>query len=159
MSKDMLGSLVLKLINDNVSLGAIAVYDPKELKTRTGLWVSENFVAQRTLTTKSVENLGTLSLSSYQLMKRAYDREITPCLGGNYLFDESELCARIDQMVNLQSNGENGDLLNNGFANLFYVPGFVVRMHWDAVLRGWRVFTWEFGDYYWIAGNRLFVRN
>lgn len=148
----------LKPVNSAIQLDPIAAYDPKGLTTRKGLWVSGDFVSRVRSKAKPVENLGLLSLSSHELTKNAYDREITPGLGENYLFDESELCARIDQMISKQPNGEEGDLLNNGYWNLFYVAGCVVSVYWYSDVRRWNVCTWKL-DGYWDAGSRAFSRN
>ncbi|MBA3789548.1 hypothetical protein H0X32_04145 [Patescibacteria group bacterium] len=151
---------VLKLVNGDVALDAIAAYDPSALKSRKGVWVSDDFVLHVRLRASPVENLGQLSLSSHELMKNTYEREITPGLGENYIFYESELCARIDQMISKQPNGEKGDLLtNNGHANIFYVAGYVVHVRWLSDYRKWDVDRWDLGDDRWRAGDRVFARN
>lgn len=151
---------VLKLVDDNVQLDAVASHDPRKFyKTRKGLWVSDYFMANVLSKAKAVENLGPLSLKSRELTKNAHDREITPELGEDYIFDESEICARIEQMIAKQPNGEKGDLLNNGYANIFYVAGYVVSVLWSAVVREWYVSAWKLDVGYWRAGRRAFSRN
>ncbi len=150
---------VLKLINADLQLDAIASYDPKELTTRKGLWVSDEFISRVRSKAKPVENFGPLSLNSRELVKNAYDREITPELGGSYTFDESELCARIEQMIAKQSNGEEGDLLNNSYANIFYLAGCVVSVSWNEGNGEWGVDAWGLGGGDWGAGLRVFSRN
>jgi hypothetical protein len=149
---------LLKLVNASVQLDAIAAYDPAELKARPGLWVFDEFVMRVPSKAKPVENLGPLSLNSHELTKTSYDCDITADLGKNCVFDESELCARIDQMISKQQNGEAGDLLNNGYRNIFYVAGFVVRVRWDSGRRRWDVRAGSLGDY-WFASDRVFSRN
>lgn len=150
---------VLNLVKGAVRLAAIAAYDPAELKTRKGLWVSDDFVRLVRSKAKPVINLGSLSLHSRELTRNAYDREIAPELGEKHIFDESEVCARIEQMTSKQPGGEEGDLLNTGYANLFYLAGCVVYVYWYADVREWRVRTWKLGGGYWRAGDRAFSRN
>lgn len=151
---------VLKLVNDSVQLDAIASHNPQEFfKTRKGLWVSDDFRSRILSRAKPVENLDPLILVSRELTKNAYDREITPELGEDYVFDESEVCARIAAMIDKQPNGIAGDLLNNGYANLFYVAGFVVRVGWYGGARRWYVHAWRLGDGPWRAGLRAFSCN
>jgi hypothetical protein len=124
---------VLKLVNDSVQLGAVASHNPQKFfKTRKGLWVSDEFRSRILSKAKPVENLDALTLVSRELTKNAYDREISPELGENYIFDESEVCARIEQMISKQAGGTTGDLLNNGYANLFNIAGCVVYVYWFA---------------------------
>ena len=128
-------------------------------KTREGLWVSDEF-RSRILSKAGVVSVGAAVGKSYDLTKNAYDREITPELGTTYQFEsESELCAYIAQMIEKQPNGAAGELLNNGYANIFYVAGCVVGVYWYGGRRLWRVNAWELGDDYWRAGARVFSRN
>jgi hypothetical protein len=151
----------LKLILNNVQLSADATTnDPQEyFKTRTGLWVSDDFKNRILTKVQPVENLHPTTLKLFELKKNAYDREITPELGENYLFDESELCARIEQMIEKQPNGEEGDLLNDGHVNLFYVVGYVVGVRRNFDNRGWDVGSWDPDVGSWSAGYRVFSRN
>lgn len=153
-------SSLLKLVSDSVQLDAVAAHNPQEFfKTRKDLWVSDEFKSRVLSKAKPVENLDPVTLSSHELTKNTYDRDITPGLGENYIFDESEVCARIEQLVSKQPNGEAGDLLNNGYANLFYVAGYVVDVRWYGDGREWSVRAWELDDDYWSAGSRVFSRN
>lgn len=150
----------LKLVNDSVQLDAVASHNPAEFfKTRKGLWISDEFKSRILTKAKPVENLDPLTLVSRELTKNAYDKEITPELGENYIFDESEVCARIAAMIDKQPNGIAGDLLNNGYANLFYVAGSVVYVYWYGVDRRWHVRAWELDHAHWFAGFRAFSRN
>lgn len=145
---------------NTIELGIVETHDPDSFyRERSGLWVSDEFRRLVVTKAKRLENLDPAALRSYDLAKNAYDREITPELGENYIFDESELCARIAQMISKQPNGEAGDLLVNGYANLFYVAGCVVNVLWDADYRKWNVYAWGLDDDTWVAGDRAFSSN
>ncbi|MDB5237179.1 MAG: hypothetical protein JWL88_281 [Parcubacteria group bacterium] len=153
---------VLKPVNDNVQVAAVAAYDPSGFKTRQGLWVSSEFHSRVGSKAKPVENLGAITLSSFDLTKNAYDKAIKadPVMPANHVFtSESEFVAYLDQMVSKQSNGEEGDLLNNGYWNIFYVARCVVRVGWFSGVREWHVNSWCLDDVYWDAGYRVFSRN
>jgi len=151
---------ILNSVNDSVQLDAVATHDPQAFfQTRTGLWVSDDFKRRILTKAKPVENLDVATLKSYGLKKDAYDKQITPELGENYIFDESELCARIEQMISKQPNGEEGDLLNNGYWNIFYVAGCAVLVRWFSDDREWSVYAWTLDGGDWRAGDRVFSRN
>ncbi|MBP5993801.1 MAG: hypothetical protein KA731_02725 [Candidatus Moranbacteria bacterium] len=55
-------------------------------------------------------------------------------------------------LIEAQPNGKSGFLLNNGYANIFYVEGkngevFAVGVRWDSGRRRWRVRNWELGGF------------
>lgn len=151
---------ILSLVNDKVASGAIGSFDPHAFyKDRAGLWIGDFFRNNVLSKASAVKNLPAAALTSSDLAKNAYDREIIPCLPAGYEWDISEALARIAQMIEKQPGGKDGELLNNGYANLFYVPGFVVRVLWRAGPREWFVSAWWLDDNYWRAGRRVFVRN
>lgn len=128
-------------------------------KSREGLWVSEYFQSNILSHAKPVAKLPAASMKSFDLTKNAYDREITPALPKDYAFDVSELLARVAQMIEKQPKGKEGDLQHNGYWNIFYVPGLVVLVYWNAGSRKWYVSAWRLDDHYWNYGNRVFSRN
>lgn len=151
---------ILALVNGGVQFDAVDSHDPQAFyQTRTGLWVSDEFRSRILSKAKPVKKLAAAVGKSYDLTQNAYDREITPGLPEGYSFDESEVCASIATMIQKQPKGEAGDLLNNGYANLFYVAGYVVDVYWNADRREWNVHAWELDDAYWNAGHRVFSRN
>lgn len=151
---------ILSLVNDKIASDAIKAFGPHAFyKMQDGLWISDSFRDNVLSKAAMVKNLSAATLKSLELTKNAYDREITPCLPQKYEFDISEALARIAQMIEKQPGGKEGDLLNNGYANLFYVPDCVVRVYWNADYRSWRVGAWELDDFCWSAGRRVFVRN
>lgn len=152
---------VLELVDGNIQLGAVASSDPQAFfKTRAGLWVSDEF--ERWILPKAKPaNLSAVSFSSYKLKQGAHDREIIPGLPATYVFDESELCARIEQMIAKQPNGASGDLLTSGYENMFYAADRVVLVYWSVGdwSSSWYIVAWSLGDHYWGAGCRVFSRN
>ncbi len=153
---------ILNPVNDNVQLDAVASYDPSGFKTRPGLWVSDEFASRVGSKAKPVENLGAITLSSFGLAKNAYDKDIKSDsnMPANHVFEsESEFVAYLDQMIQKQSEGKEGDLLNNGYWNIFYVAGYVVVVRWSTGYRGWYVYAWCLGVGRWFAGIRVFARN
>lgn len=156
-------SVVLKLVSTSVQLDAIASYDPKGFKTRQGLWITDDFHSRVGKKAKSVINLPAITLTSGDLVKNAYDKEIKgdPIMSANYAFEgESDFVAYLEQMISKQSNGEEGALLTNDNWNIFYVAHCVVFVTWRSSRRGWLVRTWELDDdHFWGFGSRMFSRN
>lgn len=155
--------VLLALKNNNIALPALtSPFDPRVvLKTRDGLcWVSNEFNSRVLSQASVVKKLDSAACSSHDLKKNAYDRDITAELPARYEWNASEVCVRIAQMIERQSGGKEGDLLNNGYANFFYVPGCVVLVHWSAGLRTWCVNAWKLVvGRWWLAGFRVFVSN
>ncbi len=93
------------------------------------------------------------------LTQRAYDSEIITDLGGEVRAEVvlSQLWAKMKR----QANGEEGDLLTNGWANIFFVRvGGVLRavdVFWDV--GGWRANAHALDDDRWRYGSRVFSRN
>lgn len=151
---------VLSLVKDSIPSDPIKEFGLSVFyKTRKGLWISDSFRDNVLVKAAIVKTLPTATLKSMSLIKDAYDREITPCLPPDYEWDVTEALARIAQMIEKQWGGKEGELLNNGYANLFYVPGFVVLVFWYAGDGRWDVGAWELDDNLWDAGLQVFVRN
>lgn len=151
---------ILSLVSDKIASDAIKTFDSHAFyKMRDGLWIGDFFRDNVLTKAAPVKQVPATVLKSFELTKNAYDREITPCLPQNYEFDVSEALARIAQMIEKQPGGSEGDLLNNGYSNLFYVPGFVVLVRWGADYRTWYVGAWGLDGLRWSAGYRVFVRN
>ncbi len=153
---------LLTPVNARIQIDAITSYNPKEFKTREGLEVSNDFQSRVGRKAKSVKNLGAITLTSADLVRSAYDTEIKADLlmPANLVFQSnSEFVACLDQMIQKQSNGEEGNLLKNGYWNIFYVADCVVLVYWNSHRRLWVVNTWMVDVSNWHAGNRAFGRN
>ena len=107
---------------------------------------------------------GPLSRSElrYQNLKEnSLDSPIITKLGGEEKAESS--LAEMFHLMSLQKNGEEGALLNNGWANIFYirdVNGVLRAVYVDWYVDGWRVRANSVGHRGgWDGGNRVFSRN
>lgn len=82
----------------------------------------------------------------------AYDKDIRKDLVDEHLSTLEDIAG----LIVAQPKGKQGFLLNNGYANIFYVEGkegvvFAVRVGWDSDNRLWHLRDWELdelGDWY-----------
>lgn len=103
-------------------------------------------------------------ISKFSLTKNMNDAEIQAELGNSTPFSVSEFAAIIKGLIAKQPKGEDGDLLNNGYANIFYVKlanGTVVAVDvlWDGGDRGWDFRTGSLDDGQWSDGYCVFSRS
>ena len=80
------------------------------------------------------------------LKANAYDKDIRKELPENHLSTLEDIAG----LIEAQPNGKSGFLLNNGYANIFYVEGkngevFAVLVLWFSDFRQWHVGVWELG--------------
>lgn len=109
---------------------------------------------------KTETNVAPSRIGYGKLIQRAKDAVIIAFLGGDSKAETS--LAEIFHLTSLQPNGEAGVLLNNGWANIFYVCDK------DDVLRRVYVFWFDGGWYFyafpttgegeWIGGGQVFSR-
>lgn len=71
----------------------------------------------------------------------------------------TDFCAWLAAKLQKQPNGEEGELLTTGWANLFLVEGIssevvLVSVNWDSGYRKWDVNAWRLDDT-WNAGHRF----
>ncbi len=94
-------------------------------------------------------------------MKNSFDGPIIAELGGEAKAETT--LTEIYDLMDRQSEGREGVLLNNGWANIFYVKDLAgvlraVGVRWDDA--GWRVFADSVEDpTEWYAGRQVFSRN
>ena len=103
------------------------------------------------------------TVKSLKLTKSMKDSEILAEIGESNIFSIDEACAIFKALTERQPNGEAGNLLNNGYANIIYVrldEKTVVPAHvvWDSDDREWHLLACSFGSSSWGAGRSVLVR-
>lgn len=143
-----------------ILLASVPSFNPqKYFKTRKGrLYVWDDFV-RRILAVAEPTGVPELQLDYYALKQNAYDSEMG--LTDDDIFEASEFCAYLAQMIDKQSRGQEGTLLTNGHANIFRVRGadgevFTVYVSRHSDHRLWRVYAYRLDDFPWPAGRRVF---
>lgn len=132
-------------------------HDPDAFyRTRSGLYIWDDFRTRITAQAKPSETGATFKVESFGLMRGLDDKEIEAMLPKSHLFDETQVSAIIAGLIARQPNGEDGALVNNNFANLFYTSSRVVGVGWRAGGRQWVVASWERGDDRWVASSQVF---
>lgn len=127
---------------------------PKEFfQDREGLFIYSGFEENIRDKAETVPAGAEYKLSSFELEKGMYDEEIEKELGDKHLFSETDVCAIVAGLIEKQSKGEEGVLLTNGYANLFYTSSRVVVVRWGG--GRWSVGGWYREDR-WDAGYRVF---
>ncbi len=128
-------------------------FDPnKFFVTGEGLWVSDRF---KLLVLKGamIEGVGgAMSLTPFDLMHAAYDREIKNEMPQNH---EVALWP-IARMIEVQLGGTPGPLLNDGNWNIFYRAGLVVNVGWDANRQRWGMEAYRLDVTGWNVDSRVF---
>ena len=103
------------------------------------------------------------SLTQTQLTKGMYDREILSELGNPKPFTPEEFGAVISHLLTKQPNGENGNLLTNGYANIFYVQLedrlVAVFVRWLSDYREWGFDAYAVDGTGWFDGRCVFSRS
>lgn len=91
------------------------------------------------------------------LKANAYDKDIRKELPEDHLSTLEDIAG----LIEAQPGGKSGFLLNNGYANIFYVEGkngevFAVVVYWFSDFREWYVLGWELDELgYWCAGHQV----
>jgi hypothetical protein len=109
----------------------------------------------------SVSEQPPTAIISFTLAKAIDDSKIRSNLPKNHVFDIGDLWMIAD-LIKKQPNGESGDLLADGNANLFYVQVGasvpVVCVYMDGSV--WHILAWVLGcDARWDDGSRVFSRH
>ncbi len=162
----VLGQALASMRTGLNSEDAVNLFNPPEyFVTRDSLWVSSEFTSRiLSAHNKSTEKRGLEGMSHFDLPKNMYDKDIIKeYLGGEeetrkHAFTPDQVADQIDK----QKDGGEGELLNNGYANIFYVIGkgevlFAVYVDWDRDGHRWGVSAYGLDvDGSWLAGYRLF---
>ena len=116
-------------------------------------YLGDNF--KKWFGSKVEENVPAATLSSHQLTQNSVDGPIKAELGEGH----ETFLTWLFQMIEAQADGCEGELLVNGYMNIFYIDGRVVCARWDAGY-GWHVNAYEVSyPYAWRDGFRVFSRN
>jgi len=138
-------------------------FNPDEYyQTCDGLYVWDDFSDRIIPATSPIRQVPEMEVRAFDLDKSMNDAEIRAKLPKGHVFEDASIfCAHLGGMIDRQPKGKEGDLLSNGYANIFYVRGkanevFAVHVYWNAGHREWLVYTNPLADYSRDAGNRVF---
>ncbi len=95
-------------------------------------------------------------VNTFDLPRSMHTSEIESELGPDHLFDKTQVRGIIAGLIAEQPNGEEGTLLNNGIANLFYTSSCVMDVRWPVGGREWIVNAWIRNPLGQVAGARAF---
>lgn len=127
-------------------------------QTRFGLYVYDTFADRFDLSAmQTVDSVPERPYVALLLKANAYDWDIRKELPEKHLSFLEDIAG----LIEAQPNGKSGLLLNNGYANIFYVVGkngevFAVHVYWYSGNRQWDVRGWgldEGGE--WRAGSQV----
>ena len=126
-----------------------------------GLWISDNFNNLILKGASKNASAATTTLGYADLAQPANDAEIRNELPEGHVFTGVvTFLVYFAKLIESQWGGKDGVLLNNGYANIFYVKVngevFVVYVLWSARDREWRCHARRLGDGRWDAGRRAF---
>ncbi len=147
---------ILKSAQKKIKIVITTKHEPKKFfnEPPTGVYVWSGFKENILPKAKTTKEKSVFNIVPFQLKKSAIDAEIENELGKNHLFSETDVCAIIASLIEKQSKGQKGTLLNTGYANLFYTKSRVVGVDWDG--DAWLVGAWGRGATAWPAGRRVF---
>jgi len=154
---------VLRLLAEFVLPEQVGNFNPQQFfRTRSGLCVWDDFKDLVLKFAKPVSGVVATTIRKHELVKPANDSQIRSGLPEGHVFQASELCGHLAGMILRQPNGGAGQLLNNGYANLFYVQVgsevVVVGVLWSAGYRRWSVFAFQLDVSQWRAGRQVLSR-
>ena len=127
-------------------------------QTGAGLYIHDTFADRLDIHARqTVDSTPACPYVASLLKANAYDRDIREELPETHLSTLEDIAA----LIEAQPGGKSGFLLNNGYANIFYVAGkngeiFTVSVGWDFNDREWNVIDWELGELgYWDADGQV----
>ena len=130
-------------------------------KNRAGLYIWDGFKSRVSSVAGTVTTTPATKSSSFDLKKSSADQRIRVELPEDHVFpDASVFCSYLAGMIDRQPNGKEGDLLNNGLANIFYVNVddrvVAVYVGWNAGDQWWGVDACGLDVDVFSAGSRVF---
>ena len=127
-------------------------------QTGPGLYVDDTFADRLDVNARrTVDSAPERPYVASLLKANAYDMDIRKELPETHLSTLEDIAG----LIEAQPNGKSGLLLNNGYANIFYVEGkngevFAVNVDWGSGNREWNVRGWELGEIgNWNAGRQV----
>lgn len=128
-------------------------------QTGTGLYVYDMFADCLDLKARQMVDSAPERPYVVSLLKvSAYDTDIRKELPKAHLSTLEDIAG----LIEAQPNGKSGFLLNNGYANIFYVEGkngevFAVDVSWNSGYRSsWNVYVWGLGKIgKWCTGDQV----
>lgn len=153
---------VLALIATATASAVTERMDPNDFfQDCPGLYIFDDFKIRVLPALRPFDSAPKADFSVSRLKQAANDTKIRKELSENHLAEWYHIATLITQ----QKNGEEGVLLTNGYANIFYMLGvngevFTVSVRWLSHVREWRVRAWQLGGRgQWFAGYQVFSRN
>ncbi len=152
----------LNLIAENIQIATSSF--TKDSFFRNGpvkLWFGDNFKNWVLPGIQSTISSFNLSLKQTKLTKAMLDSEILSELGDPKPFTPSEFAAIIRELISKQPQGEDGPLLTNGYANIFYVKlederVVAVCADWHFYYRLWSLNANDLDGRRWHGGHCVF---
>ena len=130
-------------------------------KNRAGLYVWDVFKRRVLAVASTVTTTPATKVTNFKLLKKTIDDGIRAELPEGHVFQGVNIfCSHFAGMIDRQSGGKEGPLLNNGCANIFYVNVgdrvVVVIVGWNAGDQWWGVDACGLRDIVWNAGHCVF---
>lgn len=128
-------------------------------RDRAGLYVYPNFLGKIVSTAVPTEaGKKFKKVSRFRLAADATGKQLRSG-HPNMVWNATDFCAWLAPKLTNQSNGEEGELLNNDCSNLFLVEGVsgevvLVGVRWFSIYREWYVDAWRLA-YVWSAGDQF----
>lgn len=120
---------ILKSVKQRIPIVIAKMHEPKEFfKDRKGLYVWGSFIENILSKAKPTKAKTKFNIASFDLVESASDENIEKSLPKKHLFSETDVCAIIADLIEKQSKGQKGILVNTGYANLFYTKSRVVSV-------------------------------
>lgn len=155
---ELIGTVMVSVTEKFVARDHFVIDTSNDALVRIG-FIDDNF--KQWFLSKIEKPTGKTELKSQRLCKYLLDAPILKELGN---FAETTL-GEIRELLKLQAQGQEGDLLTNGRANIFYVCDVdgvlrAVNVDWNVHYGYWRVHACSVGcPSWWVASGRVFSCN
>lgn len=157
----------LTLVEESIAVVSTTFKTKDFFKHRSGtpkLYLQDNFKNWILDNAPETVEFAGETLSNFKLGKNIYDSEICKELDNPEPFSIAELLGMLKSLIEKQPNGEEGTLLNNGYANIFYVKlpngkTVAVDAYWGSGGSEWRLRAWRFDVDDWAEGDVVFSRS